>query len=173
MTALLRRPRLSAPARPDISCTYQWEPFDRLLPELRPLLRLAADEMDDFKDRLPLDPDWGRYLGLFRSGIVQVWTARAASGVLVGFAILFVLPNLHYRTVHCARTDLFWLSPAWRSGWIGVKLFATLIRELRERDVKVFEASIKMHWQHARMSRLFARLGFKPSETVQAIWLGD
>lgn len=172
MTALLRRPRPSAPAQLD--CTYQWEPFDLLLPELRPLLRLAADEMDDFKDRLPLDPDWGRYLGLFRSGIVKVWTARSgSSGLLVGFAILFILRNLHYQTVRCARTDLFWLSPAWRSGWIGVKLFATLIRELRETDVKVFEASIKMHWQHARMSRLFARLGFKPSETVQAIWLGD
>ena len=106
-----------------------------LLEEALPLLRAHWAEVAHYLD-IPLEIDTDMYLGASVAGLVRCYTARAdgesrwwlrqdgcedrrcsaANGELLGYAVFFVRPNLHYKQSKQAVQDVVYLHPSVRGG---------------------------------------------------------
>lgn len=82
---------------------------------------------------------------------------------------------MHFQKTLWSTNNLIWLDPAFRQGWIGVKLLTEMEKALRERKVKVFEMIPRMNFEKERggMQKILDRLGFECVGTVHFKWLGD
>lgn len=159
-------PRLSARALPDDGITLQWERITGLAKEIAPLFRQHWQEIAIFQDEISLDPNWDLYFQFDIAGLLHVLTVRA-DGVLVGYAFLLLTPHLHYASTLYAHFDMFWLKPAFRRGWLGIKMLKEAERRARELKATVIHAQIKLHFLKERgtLARLFDRLGYTAVET--------
>lgn len=161
-------PEASAPAKREL--TFQWERFRPLVKEFPPLFDQHWRELALDQDTIPLDPNYELYLNADFAGVLQVLTARFGP-LLVGYVFTFAGPALHYRSTVMADVDMYWLDPAFRSGWTGVKMFIETIRRMRELRVRKMFISEKIHFQNVndlRVGVLLKRLGFMPIETKYA-----
>lgn len=115
----------------------------------------------------PFDPDWdglGRYE---MAGWLMVFTARARGGI-VGYNLLTVAPNLFCRTMLRATGISFWLHPAYRSGWNGVRLICRPEHRLRGEGVQKvrYMPQFKFQAERGGVGRLLDRCGYHPLETI-------
>jgi len=93
---------------------------DAFIEEITPLLMAHKDELclyDDFD----FEPDWGTYKVLATAGVLAIFTARV-SGVLIGYSVYAVHPNLHYKSRLHAIQDVLYISPEYRGKLMGLKL---------------------------------------------------
>lgn len=135
-----------------------------------PLFKRHWLEIGVNRDQVPLDPDWARYFDYDLLGLLRTLTVRS-NGALVGYVVILVGPHMHYASTLWAQYDLYWLDPAYRQGWSGVKMFTEAERALREWGVKVVNINMKIHFDlsnDGRMRKLLARLGYKPRDVVYA-----
>lgn len=149
--------------------TCQPEAFVPFLKEVQPLLPRHWEELALNKDKVPLAPDYDRYLRMDAEGMISVVTVRAG-GKLVGYSIFIVQPGFHYKTCLEARMDIFWLAPEYRGRMGGVRLFNAHEQELKRRGVKRIYSGSKLHKD---TSRLFIALGYEPIEQWFSKWIGD
>lgn len=117
---------------------------------------------------VPLDPDWEKYLTLSDVGIMHIVTARDA-GQLVGYHFSVVTPHLHYMSTLHAFTDIYYISPARRSGRTGLRLFQAVERELVKLGVRKWITATKLHLDN---SRLLEHIGFRRTEHVYTKMIG-
>lgn len=163
--ALRKQPTTSAPARPEL----RWERFGYFANELPPLFARHWREIALNQDKVPLDPNWDRYYEYDLLNILQTLTVRS-NGVLVGYVFMLVHPHLHYASTLWAQSDIFWLDPAYRSGWTGVRMFKEVEAGMRKLGVKVVMLNEKLHFD-SRVGELFKRLGFTHTENIFSKYL--
>jgi len=149
--------------------TYQVEPYEACIEELKPLFPAHWAELALNQDKVPLDPQYDVYAQRAARGEVLMVTAREL-GVLVGYFVGFVAPALHYRTCLTLTMDIFYIAPAYRKRSAGIRLFKFVEHEARRRGVKRLFVGSKLHKD---ASALFARLNYEPVETYFSAWLGD
>ena len=137
-----------------------------------PLLQRHWREIALFQDKVPLDPNFEAYYDYERNNQLAVLVARS-KGMMVGYDAYIVGPMLHYRSTLGAKNDIFWLDPAFRGGWDGVRMFKEAERGLKRLGVKVVFHGPKLHFENGRVVELLKRLGHVPIETVTAKWIGD
>lgn len=135
---------------------YGEEDYLKVLPELKELYPAHWEELSVTKERYPLDPDYETYERLARDGILHVITAREG-GLLAGYVMAMVIPNLHYRTCRMAVEDVYYLRPSHRKGYTGIRLFQAFERRMRELGVNRIVITTKVHLDN---SRLFEYLGY-------------
>lgn len=145
------------------------EEFSHVIEEAKPLLLRHWEEIALDKERVPLDPDWGRYAQLEGMGALSVVTMRER-GKLVGYSCMIVQRGLHYMGTLEARMDIFWLAPECRGRMGGVRLFRAVERELARRGVQRIYAGSKLHKD---VSPLFQKLGYQPIERWFSKWIGN
>ena len=146
--------------------TFQEEAWDQAWPEITRLLPAHWREIALDQEQIALDMDVAAYEGLARQGILQVMSARTATGELVGYFLAFIRTHVHYRTSLTAFEDMYYLAPAYRRGWAGVRFFQALEASWRARGVQRAVISYKLHFHEGRMGRLLTWLGWKPTEAV-------
>jgi len=113
-------------------------------------------------DLIPLDPDVDEYARLDATGELQILTCRK-DGRVIGYHFTLVRPHLHYKSTLHGFVDIYFVAKDHRKGRIGVELFIEAEKALAKRGVvKVFTATKT----HLDMSRLFERLGWRPTEMV-------
>jgi GNAT superfamily N-acetyltransferase len=150
--------------------TFQAEPFSpALLDEMQPYFHAHWKEIALLQDKIPLDPDWGKYEEVNRQGKLHILTARDGTK-LVGYHVAFIDPHHHYKSTLFATTDIFYLAPEYRKGANGIKLFARLEEELRKIGVKKMVTITKLH---SNVGPIFQRLGWTHVENTFTKWLGD
>jgi len=151
--------------------TYQEETWQTFWPEAERLTKMHWKEVCQDPSRMPLGLDVASYSALFAAGIMQIVTARETfAGTLVGYQISIFRPHMHYCSVLCAFEDTYFLDPAYRKGFVGVKLISESLRLLKARGVKkVFFQSIESKPTH----RLWQWLGFIKTHVTYAKWIGD
>lgn len=125
------------------------------------MLQRHWEELGLDQDEVPLAPDWRRYRDLEGQGALSCVAVRQR-GVLVGYSIMVLTTGLHYAQCYEARMDIYWLDPAVRGRWGGVRMFRVHERELIRRGVKRVYVGSKLHRDSGR---LFKRLGYRPVET--------
>lgn len=118
---------------------------------------------------IPLDLDWERYALLEEAGMLLTVAARSG-GVLIGYVIYLIYPQLHYRGLVVADSDAFFLRPSDRRGATGIRLFQVAEALLRERGVHEVWGRVKLHVRPGRgrsdLGPLFSWLGYRPVETL-------
>ena len=143
------------------------EKFAAAYPEASELLKLHWDEVAPYKDLFTLNPDLERYQRLEDQGSLCVITARE-EGTLIGYIVMVVAPNLHYKQALCATDDIHFVHPDYRKGSLGSRLIVTAVALMKKAGVKVMFLRTKVANSHGL---LFERLGFEPLDMVYSMRL--
>lgn len=143
--------------------TFAVEQWADIRSEIAPLWAVHHVEVADPIDTdIPLDPDVVKYTRLADQGHLHIVAARA-NGALVGYCFVIIDTHLHYRTLLCGMFDIYWLAPAHRGHWHGIRMMRAVERSLRARGVRKAFSGTKL-WLDA--SAMFKRLGWRPVENL-------
>jgi L-amino acid N-acyltransferase YncA len=116
---------------------------------------------------IPLNVDWERFRAFETAGM-EVCVAARRNGRLIGYAVYLVFPHLHYRGWIVADSDVFFLEPEDRKGWIGINLFRAVEAALRAKGVDEVYQRVKLHVKPGRgrghLGTLFRFLGYRAVE---------
>lgn len=149
--------------------TAHVESFEDNLEYLKPLLPIHYKELALNQDRVPLSPQFDKYIEAEKQGGL-IFVALRDKGDLVGYFIGFVSLGLHYSTCLTCQMDIFYVLPEHRGNGTGFKLFEFVELQLKKRGVQRMFVGSKMHKD---ASWLFEKLGYTPVETYYSTWLGD
>lgn len=146
------------------ACTYQTESVEAFKSQAGALLREHYLEIAHYKD-IELDPDFEAYEAAERAGCVRVYTCRDIAGELVGYAVFFVRPNMHYRGSLQAVQDVLYVARAHRYGMAGVHLIKYAEQSLRAEGVQVVYHHVK---RTNKVGQLLERLGYQAVDMIYA-----
>lgn len=152
-----------------MALTLHTEKIADVADEILPLLRKHYEEIAWNKEKVPLNPDWGRYAQLEENGMLRIYTSRE-DGVIVGYAVFCVTRMLHYQDVVQAQNDIFYVTPSRRGYFIGRKLLKEYAEgELRREGVQDIVLHIKLaHDWHV----LAEHWGYEPTDILMHKWIG-
>ena len=97
---------------------YQQEFLATVEKDIRPLLERHWNDIAVNKDKIKLNPDWDAYHSLEQDGKLKIFTARE-QGEQVGYFVVIVHRNLHYKDHLFASNDVIFLHPDHRKGRTG------------------------------------------------------
>ncbi len=138
-----------------------------LMEEAMPMAAAHFQEVDPFSDKAQtLDPS--TYLNVSR--LVRIFTARE-NGLLVGYAVFTIGKHQHYENSLQAQQDVFYLSPAARRGWNGVKFVRWCGEQLRDEGAEVvYQHSSLIDSKGAKaFAVILKRIGYEPIQTLHAL----
>ena len=136
--------------------------------ECQSLIEMHWDEIALNQEKIKLNPDWDAYHNLELQDKLKIFTARE-DGLLVGYFVVIVTPNIHYKDHLFASNDIIYLHPDYRKGMTGVKLIKFAEKCLSEDGVSVMTINTKIH---KPFDLILERLGFKCIERVYSKYLG-
>lgn len=149
---------------------YQQEFLDQVENDILALLDLHYKEIALNQDKIKLNPDWDVYRALEEQGRLKIFTARDGS-TLVGYFVVVVGVNMHYKDHTFACNDIIYLHKDYRRGFAGIKLIKFAKKCLTEDGVSVLTINTKVHQP---FDKLLDRLGFNLIERVYSSYLqGD
>jgi GNAT superfamily N-acetyltransferase len=149
--------------------TYQEETFEQVIEEIKPLLEDHWEEIALHKDSIKLNPDYGLYEELFKTGKMRIVTARDDSK-LVGYCIMLLYHHIHYKDQFMAMDDIFFIAKEYRKGLTGVKLFIKTEEIMKQYGVTKLSMNVKVHQD---VGAIFERLGYKETERMFTKKIGD
>lgn len=149
--------------------TAHVESFEQNLEYLKPLLPIHYKELALDQDKVPLSPQFDKYVAAEQRGELIFVTLRKA-GQMVGYFIGFIAPGLHYSTCLTCNMDIFYVLPDHRGSGTGFQLFKFVEQQLKKRGVQRLFVGSKLHKD---ASWLFEKLNYTPVETYYSAWLGD
>jgi hypothetical protein len=153
--------RLSGPGQPE----FAWERFGSIAHELPPLLTENWRETVFDEKVAPLSIDFDRLYQYDIAGALRILTVRR-NKALVGYVFLLVGPHPNHKTVCYGMIEKYWLDPAERAGWTGLKMFKMAIAGARLFGCKVMHVASTIKFEDNRVTKLLQRLGFVPTEIV-------
>ena len=149
--------------------TAHVESFEQNLEFLKPLLPIHYAELALNQDKVPLSPQFDKYIDAENRGEL-IFVALRDVGQIVGYFIGFIAPGLHYSTCLTCQMDIFYVLPEHRGSGAGFQLFKFVEKQLKQRGVQRMFVGSKMHKD---ASWLFEKLGYTPVETYYSTWLGE
>lgn len=149
--------------------TYQVEPFSKMYHEGMALFDEHWDEIARHKEHIKLNPDYDKYISLERMGVVHVVTARN-DGCLIGYAINFVAPNMHYQDWLYSVNDIIYISIDYRKTGAGYRLLRFMEKELKKIGVTNIHLSMKLAHD---FGPLMESLGYTAIERLYEKFIGD
>ena len=149
---------------------YQQEFLDQVKDDILSLLDLHYKEIALNQDKIKLNPDWNVYSELEQQGRLKIFTARD-NDTLVGYFVVVVGVNMHYKDHTFACNDIIYLHKDYRKGFAGIKLIKFAKKCLTEDGVSVLAINTKVHQP---FDKVLERLGFNLIERVYSSYLqGD
>jgi GNAT superfamily N-acetyltransferase len=149
--------------------TYQQEFLATARPDAQKLLEDHWEEIALNKGKIALNPDWEAYEALESSGKLKIFTARDDDR-LIGYFVVIVGINLHYKDHVFAVNDILYLSKEHRKGRTGLKLIKFAEKYLKEDGVSVLSINTKVH---KPFDSLMEYMGFNLIERVYSKYIGD
>lgn len=130
------------------------------LEEAKPLLKKHWEEISHYKD-IPFDPDYDQYLKLEELGITRSFSARTKDGILIGYAVFFLRPHIHYKSTMMAHQDIVYVDKEHRG--IGFMLLKFCDEELKKEGVVVVTQHIKSKFNFGPM---LERMGYELMDLI-------
>ena len=148
---------------------FQVEKWSECLPEIRPIAHLLWEDVAIDKDRFEAKIGEQRYAELEKIGMLHLVTARDGKK-LAGIYLVFLTPNAHYDGQGLmAFTDAYYLLPEYRTGNIGMKMFAFAEARWKEKGcVKAYTS----HKIHRDRSKMLKELGWTASDIIYSKVIG-
>jgi hypothetical protein len=150
-----------------LECKLAVEAISSIAGELASLLIRHYDEVG-IDPTIPYNPDWSQYLSYELTDSCIAITARY-DGILIGYALYLIGPFKHNKDVLYADLDAIWISPAFRSGFLAMKMLKMGEAELKGKVGYLMATSTTKN----PIDILFKRLDFRPIETVYWKKLGE
>ena len=149
--------------------TYHEEKLIDIIDEMKPLVELHYEEVHAYKGKVALNPDWDRYKFLDSINLMHTTTIRD-DGVLVGYCVFMVAPNLHYKDHVYAINDVLYVSTELRHTTAAGTLLSFAEKCLQDIGVSV----VTMHMKtHVPFDGLMTKLGYKKVEYVYGKYIGE
>lgn len=148
---------------------YQQEFLATVEDDIRPLIQKHWEDIALNKDKIKLNPDWDAYHDLEQKGMLKAFTAREGDK-LVGYFVVVVQRNLHYKDHLFASNDIVFLHPDYRKGRTGIKLIQFAEKCLKEDGVSVLSINTKVH---KPFDNLMQFLKFSLVERIYSKYIGD
>lgn len=146
-----------------MTVTYQVEKWGDFVNDGEALFPSHYKELARDQEVIKLDINYALYEDAEKRGIGHIATVRADSK-LVGYAILGVMPHLHYKSAGLmAMIDVYYLLPEYRRGGIGAKMILFTLETLKAKGVTKVYWSTKVHLDHGE---LLEAMGFRLSDKV-------
>ena len=142
---------------------YQLERWAEFVEDGKKLFPEHYAELARDQEHIKLDINEQLYVDADARGVGHIVTVRDERK-LVGYAILAVMPHLHYKSAGpMAMIDVYYLKQAYRKGGTGAKMIMFAEKTLREKGVTKIYFSTKVHQNHGD---LLKALGFTHSDDV-------
>lgn len=148
---------------------YKQEFLATVQQDIKPLLEQHWEEIALNKDKIKLNPCWGTYGELERSGSLKIFTARD-NGKLVGYFVVVVSKHMHYKDHLFANNDIVFVAKEYRKGFVGVNLIKFAEKCLKEDGVSVMTINTKVHQP---FDKLLDFLKFTKIERIYSKYIGD
>lgn len=149
--------------------TYQQEFLAQVEDEIKPLLDEHWSEIALNKDKIKLNPDWDAYHVFEVEGKLKIFTARS-DGSLIGYFVVIVSHNIHYKDHLFACNDIIYLREEYRRGFTAVKMIKFAEKCLKDDGVSVLIINTKTH---RPFDKLLSMLKFNQIERVYSKFIGD
>jgi GNAT superfamily N-acetyltransferase len=121
-----------------MAVTYAWESFHDGCMEALPIMRRHFEEVQNWRAEHPFDPQWPYYFQCENAGLYHVLVARD-NGKMIGYCGIFATPMLHTQRCIRARTDSYYVDPAYRGQGVATAMFREVERKARELGVHRLE----------------------------------
>ena len=148
---------------------YQQEFLTSVVDDIKPLIKSHWDEIALNQDRIKLNPDWDAYQNFEDQDRLRIFTARD-EGELVGYFVVIIGVNIHYKDHLFASNDIIYLSPNHRKGFTGIRLIKFAEKCLRQDGISVLTINTKVHQP---FDKLMDFLKFNKVERVYSKYVGD
>ena len=149
---------------------YQQEFLSQVENDILVLIDLHYKEIALNKNKVKLNPDWDVYRDLEDQGKLKIFTARDDT-TLVGYFVVVVGTNMHYKDHTFACNDIIYLHKDYRKGFAGIKLIKFAKKCLTDDGVSILTINTKVHQP---FDKVLDRLGFNLIERVYSSYLqGD
>lgn len=152
-----------------MSITYQKEKLVEILPEMIELIREHYEEIAWHKEKIKLNPDWGKYLELEEKDFLFILTVRKDT-TLVGYAWFLVMPHLHHRDHIFAVNDVLFLKKEYRKGLTGVRLIKKAEQTLSQLNVSKVYITGK---RDTVLCKILTKIGYEKEEENFSKYIGD
>ena len=143
-------------------------------PEAEGLMAAHHEELEGqspLAKRMPFQIDYKWAQALDSAGALSIVAARA-DGVLVGYCIWYLGPNLESAGIKVASQGPWYVEQSWR-GRAGMKLFDRSLEQLRNLGV---QCAYPHHWLFGggiRLGEYFVKkYGAEELEHVYGLWIG-
>ncbi len=146
----------------------QEESYLEVCEDIKPLIKMHWEQIALNKDKIILNPDWDEYQRLYNSGNLKIYTARKKHE-LVGYFIVAVAKNIHYKDHLFANCDIIYVKPDSRAGMTGYKLITFAENELKNLGVSVLNINTKIH---TPFDKLLVRMHFGLIERLYSKFIG-
>jgi len=148
---------------------FQQEFLATAATDAKELLELHWEEIAINKEKIKLNPHWEAYVDLEDAGQLRIFTARE-NDKLIGYFVVIVGINLHYKDHVFAVNDILYLHKSWRRGLTGVKLIKFAEKCLKLDGVSVISINTKTH---RPFDSLMSYLKYNMVERVYQKYIGD
>lgn len=148
---------------------FQQEFLASCADDAKHLLDLHWQEIAINKQKIKLNPHWDAYQELEKENQLRIYTARENQN-LVGYFVLIIGMNLHYKDHVFAVNDVLYLHKDWRRGLTGVKLVKFAEKCLKKEGVSVMTINTKTH---RPFDKLMEYLKYNMVERVYQKYIGD
>ena len=152
-----------------MTITFIKETYTNVIEDIKPLLENHWQEVANYKDKVPLKPDFNKYQTLEKNKVLVIVTCRD-NEKLVGYSIFFLSKHLHYTTCLVASNDILFLDKTYRKGRTGIKLIQESERLLKNMGVNRIIWHIK---PKNNFSPILIRMGYIQEEIIMGKFLGD
>lgn len=149
--------------------TYQIENFYSLKEQVDELFKKHWEEIALYKDKMKLNPDWDFYEALYKQGALGLYTARK-DNKLIGYFVVVAKEHPHYKDHLVASNDIIFIDPEHRKGLVGYKLIKFAKEHLKEIGISVLSINMKTH---KPFDKVLERLGFKNTERLYSVYIGE
>lgn len=148
--------------------TLQTEKFEDVIDEIKSLLDEHWAEIARHRDKIKLDPDYEKYQAMADAGVLHVITLRV-EGVLAGYFVTMVMPNLHYKQTIMSYCDILFIRKEHRGKWLGIKMFLYAERVMKDLGVEVIHIGMKLAQDFGPM---LERIGYTEIDRTLEKYIG-
>lgn len=128
--------------------------------EILPLFQKHWLEIAHFDD-IPLNPDTEQYFKIDALDLLHVYVARDEASKLIGYAVYFVTPHLHFKQSLHATQDVLFIDKEHRG--FGMRFIRWCDEQLRAAGVQVVANAVSEANDYSLVLR---RMGYKRSDQM-------
>lgn len=150
-----------------MSVEFGIEKFSDVWDEMMPLITKHYEEIARYKD-IALSPDKEKYVTLNEKEFAKLFTIRN-SGELIGYAVFFIAPHIHYSDVIHAHQDVLFLTKEHRGKMVGARFLKWCEDRLAENGVMWITQHVKAKHNFGRM---LERIGYELMDLVYTKRIG-